>query len=66
MVGSGIGGTLLPALAAESTRRTHPHVLLLPFTSRGPGRTVGLAWRSTSARAEEFTLLGDALGPAGR
>lgn len=63
MVASGIGVTLLPSLALASVKRT-AGLALIPFGSKGPARTIGLAYRRSSARAEEFALLGALLGAA--
>jgi LysR family transcriptional regulator, hydrogen peroxide-inducible genes activator len=57
MVASGLGVTLLPALAAESARQTG--IQLRRFEAPRPSRSVGLAWRRSSARAAEYRLLGE-------
>ncbi len=59
MVRSGIGVTLLPALASEIEVTQNPGLVLLPFTHPRPYRTIGLAWRPTSARVAEYELLGE-------
>ena len=59
MVSNGLGVTLVPemALATEASRareiETHA------FTQPSPGRTIGLAWRRSSPREEDFRLLGE-------
>lgn len=58
MVVSGIGITLLPTLAIDAVTRSGADLAILPFARTGPARTVGLAWRKSSARAAEFELLG--------
>ncbi len=57
MVSSGIGVTLLPSLAIASIKRTGAALSLIPFSSKGPARTIGLAYRKSTARASEFALL---------
>lgn len=61
MVAGGVGITLLPMMAVASTARTQPTLSFVPFVRPAPFRTIGLAWRHASARAEEFELLGRAL-----
>ena len=62
MVSGGEGATLLPELtvAVEARRRD---LALVPFTSPAPFRTIGLAWRAASGRAEEYALLAESLVP---
>ena len=57
MVANGYGVTLLPKVAAEVEVRD-ARVKLLRFAAPGPGRTVGLAWRRTSPRRQDFEALG--------
>jgi len=61
-VSGGEGATLLPELtvAVEARRRD---LALVPFTSPAPFRTIGLAWRAASGRAEEYALLAESLVP---
>lgn len=64
MVGAGLGVTLLPASAIERDVHTDAHVVvrdLLPV----PTRTVGLAWRASSARADAYRSLGEYFTTAG-
>lgn len=56
MVAHGIGVTLLPAMAFEAAGSS-PTLAALPFSHPGPYRTIGLAWRKTSPRKNEFRLL---------
>lgn len=58
MVRSGTGLTMVPGIAVASEVENNPGLVALPFTRPKPHRTIGLAWRPTSARAAEFTLLG--------
>lgn len=59
-VAGGTGITILPAMtiAVEAERRG---LKVIPFKKPRPFRTIGLAWRSTSPRSDEFTLLGEVL-----
>jgi LysR family hydrogen peroxide-inducible transcriptional activator len=61
MVAAGIGVTLLPKLAVDAhiTRGTE---ISLSSLDVPVFRQIGLAWRRTSARAEEFRLLGKEIG----
>jgi LysR family hydrogen peroxide-inducible transcriptional activator len=65
MVANGFGVTLVPRVAADVEVRDG-RVKLLDFAQPQPGRTVGLAWRRTSPRRDDFVALGevvkDALG----
>ncbi|WP_153770002.1 hydrogen peroxide-inducible genes activator [Labrenzia sp. CE80] len=58
MVAAGYGVTLLPEICAEVEVRDE-RVVLQRFESPQPARTVGLVWRKSSPRKEDFeTLLG--------
>ena len=58
MVSNDLGLTLLPELSLElETKRAD--IRLMRFTNPEPQRIVGLAWRETSPRKREFTMLGD-------
>jgi LysR family hydrogen peroxide-inducible transcriptional activator len=58
MVAAGHGITLLPELCAKA-EVDRQRVALIPFPDEAPMRTVGLAWRRTSARKGDFMALGD-------
>lgn len=60
MVASGLGLTLLPQLATSIEGKGRD-IRLVPFRKPAPYRTIGLAWRPTSGRAEHFRLLGELL-----
>jgi LysR family hydrogen peroxide-inducible transcriptional activator len=62
MVASGAGVTLLPKLSLPIEERT-PDLAFVPLTRPAPSRTIGLAWRATSPRSEEFRALGKLLAP---
>lgn len=58
MVDADLGITYLPEMAKGSTLIRNTKVRMYPLGDRSY-RTIGLAWRKGSARAEEFRLLGD-------
>jgi LysR family hydrogen peroxide-inducible transcriptional activator len=63
MVAGGLGITLVPQSAARvlvGSSRRGP-IQLVPFAGAAPGRTIGLVWRTSSARLLEFRLLADVL-----
>ena len=57
MVAAGHGITLLPELCAQ-TEVDRQRVALIEFPEEAPMRTVGLAWRRTSSRKNDFMALG--------
>ena len=59
MVDVGLGLTLVPKLAIDGGLLRGLHVGARPLEGAGAGRTVGLAWRASSVRSEEFHMLGD-------
>lgn len=61
MVATGVGITLLPASSLDVLLRGVREVVAVPFQKPAPSRTIGLAWRRTSPRAEEFAVLSEAL-----
>lgn len=67
MVAGGLGITLLPEAAADAlvgrgtSRSSAQPIVLAQFTNPPPGRTLGLAWRTSSARLREFRLLAETL-----
>jgi LysR family hydrogen peroxide-inducible transcriptional activator len=60
MVAAGYGVTLLPELCASVEVRDD-RVSLLRFTDPQPQRCVGLAWRRSSPRRQDFDALGDCI-----
>jgi LysR family transcriptional regulator, hydrogen peroxide-inducible genes activator len=58
MVANGYGVTLLPQVAVDAELHDD-RVKLLRFTAPEPARTVGLAWRRTSPRKQDFMALGE-------
>ena len=64
MVASGLGITLLPELAVEREAAAVRGLRVVPFGADGPSRSVGLAWRANSPRADEYRALGETLTTA--
>jgi len=60
MVAAGIGVTLLPKLAIRSQITRGSNIKLVPL-SAAPSRQIGLVWRQSALRIQEFEILGDAL-----
>jgi LysR family hydrogen peroxide-inducible transcriptional activator len=63
MVASGYGVTLLPEIAAE-TELADLRIELLRFSPPEPKRTIGLAWRASSARKRDFGTMGRLIAEA--
>lgn len=61
MVAGGLGVTLLPEAAAASLVQPRGPVGIAAFDKPPPGRTLGLAWRTSSARLREFRVLAETL-----
>ena len=61
MVAGGLGVTLLPEAAAATLIQKHGPVSIAEFVKPVPGRTIGLAWRTSSGRLREFRLLAETL-----
>jgi len=57
MVAAGIGVTLLPELAIKAQIAAGTDIELVPITGAA-SRQIGLVWRQTSPRSEEFGALG--------
>ena len=66
MVAGGLGVTLLPDMAVPTHVPKSGELVARPFDRAGAGRQIGLAWRTTSSRAEEFRQFGAALTKAAR
>jgi len=64
MVGSGLGITLLPKLAAEGPFAASETLVTRPFTNPQPGRTVGTVWRRSSTRRPAIEAVNRVLGQA--
>jgi len=63
MVGSGLGVSLLPAMAAESNLVHDSRVSIRPLKSDHAYRDIVVIWRSGSSRAPEARLLAETLRP---
>ena len=57
MVAGGLGVTLLPRMAIEAGVTAGADIELRPLTGGSAWRTIGLAWRPQSPRAEEYRAL---------
>jgi LysR family hydrogen peroxide-inducible transcriptional activator len=64
MVAGGMGVTLLPEAAAEALIQPRGPVEVAAIGKPPPGRTLGLAWRTSSARLREFRLLAEVMSEA--
>jgi LysR family transcriptional regulator, hydrogen peroxide-inducible genes activator len=64
MVAGGLGVTLLPEAAAEALVQARGPVAVAELGKPPPGRTLGLAWRTSSARLREFRLLAEVMSEA--
>ncbi len=61
MVAGGLGITLLPEAAAGALIQPRGPVQVAKLDRPQPGRTVGLAWRTSSGRLREFKLLAEVM-----
>jgi LysR family hydrogen peroxide-inducible transcriptional activator len=64
MVANRLGLTLLPEMAVVSGILMGTSVQARPLDGRHASRDIALAWRKSSPRAEEFTMLAEALKSA--
>ena len=64
MVGSGLGVSLLPAMAVAAGLAESAQVAVRPLDAECPRREVVIAWRAGSTRAAEGTLLAEAFRKA--
>jgi LysR family hydrogen peroxide-inducible transcriptional activator len=65
MVANGFGTTLLPAMALPIEMRPDMPVKLFRFALPRPSRAIGLAWRRSSPRRQDFEALGAILSEVG-
>jgi len=61
MVANGMGITLLPKMAIDAHILNDIPVTVKPFLEKKIWRSVGLLWRNSSPRKDEFELLGELL-----
>ena len=64
MVGSGLGISLLPAMAVDSGLADRAPVSVRPLEAGAPKREIVVAWRAGSSRGPEARLLADTLQQA--
>jgi LysR family hydrogen peroxide-inducible transcriptional activator len=64
MVDSGLGITLLPALAVRAGALRGTNLGTRPLGGPDASRVVGLAWRASSAQADSYRLLADVIRDA--
>jgi LysR family hydrogen peroxide-inducible transcriptional activator len=64
MVDSGLGVTLLPAMAVRAGALRGTRIQTRPLGGLDASRAVGLAWRASSAQAENYKLLADVIREA--
>lgn len=64
MVGAGLGVTLVPEMAVSGESNCNPGVRFRHFDEGGPSRRIGVAWRKSSAREEEFRALAETIRAA--
>ncbi|MEZ4360543.1 MAG: hydrogen peroxide-inducible genes activator [Kofleriaceae bacterium] len=64
MVAGGLGITLLPEAAAAALAPRRGPVGTARFARPAPSRTLGVVWRTSSARTREFQLLSETLRSA--
>ncbi len=64
MVDSGLGVTLLPMLAVRAGALRGTRIATRPLAGPDSSRTIGLAWRASSAQAETYKLLGEVIRAA--
>jgi LysR family hydrogen peroxide-inducible transcriptional activator len=58
LVGNGYGVTILPEMALGIEARNLDDIAVARFAPPRPSRTIGLAWRETSPRKEDFLEFG--------
>jgi len=63
MVGSGLGVSLLPAMAVAAGLADDAPVAIRPINGGHPSRSIVVAWRAGSSRAVEGRLLAETLRP---
>jgi len=59
MVANGLGMTLLPAMSVDADVLGDTHLQLKHFSSENVSREVGMAWRKSDPRREEYLLLAE-------
>lgn len=64
MVGSGLGVSLVPAMAVEAGLARGVPISVLQIEAEAPTREIVIAWRKGSSRGTEGRMLAEALGEA--
>ena len=64
MVGSGLGVSLLPAMAVEAGLTEHVPISIRPLDALKPSREIVVCWRAGSSRCSEGRLLAETLRAA--
>lgn len=64
MAKSGLGATLLPAMAVKSGLAEAAALVAVPFSAPAPSRRIGIAWRKGSGRGEEAEAIARVLKEA--
>lgn len=59
MVANGLGMTLLPAMSVDAHVLGDTHLQLKHFSNENVSREVGMAWRKSDPRREEYLLLAE-------
>ena len=59
MVAGGLGMTLLPSIAVDAGILGNTRLQLRPFTTERVSREVGMAWRRSDPRRDEYPLLAE-------
>lgn len=62
MVAADVGITLMPLLSVKPPIAETGNVVIIPFESPAPNRTIAMVWRNTSALSEFFESLAKAFG----
>lgn len=66
LIANGQGATFLPEIALPVETANNGQIVLREFRDAQPKRTIGLAWRETSPRTDDFRILGGMIGKIGR
>ena len=61
MAGMGMGAAFLPALYVHSEIKARSDVVALPVSGRSITRTIGLVWRKSAGRAEQYQSIAVAI-----
>ena len=59
MVANGLGVTLLPAMSVEADVLGETHLMLKHFSNENVSREIGMAWRKSDPRREDYRMLAE-------